>query len=109
MLKILVAVAIAWLIAQAITFTRGCIKNKGCILEYVYKSGDIISGHCASMASLVFIIFLYQGLSPLFAVTLVLSLIVWRDAKKRHTFSSIMRGIILGLIVSYITFLLYPL
>lgn len=109
MIKILIAVVVAWLIAQIITFIKGCSQNGGCKLEYVYKSGDILSGHCASMASLLLALLLFEGFNSLFVATLVLSFIVWRDAAKRHTFNAISFGIILGFIVSYVTFLVLPL
>ena len=84
MIKILIACFIAYLLASLIKITLRIIKDKKIHLELFYKAGGMPSGHSASASALTLSVFFYEGLTSLLAVTLVFSIIVFRDTMLRR-------------------------
>ncbi len=77
MIKLLILLITVWLLAQVIKFTIDRIKNR----KYsFFENGGFPSSHIAVVSALTTAIFLKQGFSDLFIVTLVFSMIVFADA-----------------------------
>ena len=126
--KIIVSCFLAWAIAHAL---KGIIigsKRKKFKWEYVIAAGHMPSSHSGFVSSLVTAVYLDQGITNLFAVSLVFALIVMRDsfgsrfligeqakvinklAKTRlkevtgHKFKEVVVGAIIGVIVTIIVY-----
>jgi acid phosphatase family membrane protein YuiD len=109
MLKILLVPILAWFISHILKLVIFAVKNKRWDIKQLVRAGGMPSGHSATVASLSLAVFFEQGLSPLFVVTLVLSIIVARDTmlrlkEVRHKPLEVLIGIILGLLIAFIVY-----
>jgi acid phosphatase family membrane protein YuiD len=78
---IFIGCLISLLTAQIIKFAVNFIKNRKVNFKMLYSNGAMPSSHSSILATLVFLVGFDQGVkSPLFAVTLVLSLLIIGDA-----------------------------
>jgi acid phosphatase family membrane protein YuiD len=78
----LIAIAAAWIIAQGSKFLITSVKKSGVIdLRQLYTSGNMPSGHSATVVALMTIVGLRNGIdTSIFAVTTLLAAIVMYDA-----------------------------
>ena len=126
--KIIVSCFLAWAIAHALKGIIMGFKRKELKWEYVIAAGHMPSSHSGFVSSLVTAVYLDQGITSLFAVSLVFALIVMRDsfgsrfsigeqakvinkiAKTRlkevtgHKFKEVVVGAIIGIIVTIIVY-----
>jgi len=129
------AFIIAWILSIIIkTALVALKKKKDPDIKDGFKNGGMPSSHSTIVSAITFSIFLTNGLSPTFFVSLVFSMIIISDAfrlrrnvglqaeqlnillKKSkqktvdvvhgHTFAQVIAGILLGIIVSYLMFLI---
>ena len=78
--KILLTILIAVLVAQSTKLLINLIERKSISLKNFFITGGMPSGHSALVISLSSIIYLIEGVSTSFAISLVLAMIVLRDA-----------------------------
>ncbi len=102
--KILISCFLALLVANAIQIINYYVKSKKLDFKRVYKRGGFPSRHSAGVASLVLSVFFREGISTLFIVTLVFSIVVVRDALERHTPKEVLVGLAIGLLASALVF-----
>lgn len=107
MIKILISAIIAVLIAHLIKLLSKFIKTKKFDINQFFKAGGMPSAHSAIVSALALSLYLYEGITSLFIVTLVFSIIVIRDTilrpkEVRHKPSEVLAGIIIGLIIAFI-------
>lgn len=78
----LLAVLLAWLVAQVTKFLLVAVKSKSLQdVSWLYQSGNMPSAHTAIMTSLLTVIGIRDGVdSALFALALVTTLIIAYDA-----------------------------
>lgn len=124
MLNLLIAIAVSALLAQIIDLIIVSVKTKKFILSRLWETGGFPSSHSAGVASLATGVFILEGLSTLFIVTLAFTAIVLRDAvgvrlevgrhskylnkkhktsfneKAGHTPLEVISGIVLGIVIS---------
>lgn len=129
------AFVIAWILSIVIKTSLVAWDNKkNPDITDGFKNGGMPSSHSAVVSAITFSVFMTQGFSPLFFVSLVFSLIIISDAfrlrrnvglqaeqlnmllKKSkqkpinvvhgHTLPQVIAGIILGIVVSYIIFVI---
>ncbi len=133
---ILLAPVFAWFFSQLLKNIFFWYKDKKISKKYVFTDGGLPSSHSAVMTALTTAIFLTEGLTPLFYVSAVVSLVIFRDATgvrletakqaKRinqlfkefdsheialkeligHTRKQVIAGIVVGLVVTIILFFL---
>ena len=133
--KILLAVLFAGFGAQLVKLIALWFKHKSLSFHDLFVTGGMPSSHSAFVVSLTTIIYLVEGPSTAFAISLVLAMIVLRDAygvrrtvgeeglllqqvvkklkiKKKthfamgHTPLQVIAGSIIGFVVAWIVFLL---
>jgi len=109
MLKLIIAPLLAWIIAHSIKIILKYKKIKKIDTELFLKAGGMPSGHSATVAALTYALYLEQGFTALFAVTVIFSLIVIRGTtirpkEQRHKPIEIFAGIFLGLLVTYLIY-----
>jgi uncharacterized protein len=80
MIRILLTVLVATLVAQLLKVVIFYYKEKKYYWKNLVVTGGMPSSHVAMVISLATIIYLYEGLSTLFVVSLTLALIIIRDA-----------------------------
>lgn len=102
--KIIISCFLAWLIANIIQFINYYAKNKSINLKKIYERGGFPSRHSAGISALVLSVFLTEGPSTLSAVTLILSIVIIRDALERHTLKEVLVGLTIGVIVTSLVF-----
>ena len=78
--KILLTIFIAVLVAQSIKLFLNLIERKRTSWKDFFVTGGMPSGHSALVVSLLSIIYLIEGISTSFVISLVLVMIVLRDA-----------------------------
>ena len=78
--KILVAALLAGLIAQFVKLIVISVKHKDLSIHDLYVTGGMPSSHSAFIVGLTTILFLEEGLSSAFTISLVLSIIILRDS-----------------------------
>lgn len=79
--KLLIAVAITLISSQSIKAVVRFVKeNKFSIKSFFFRMGGMPSTHTAIITCLTMSILLLEGISPLFVVSLVLSIVIIRDA-----------------------------
>ncbi len=78
--KIIIALLFAGFGAQLIKLVVFWFKNKKLILHDLIVTGGMPSSHAAFVVSLVTMVYLIEGVSTAFAISLVLAMIVLRDA-----------------------------
>ena len=110
MIKVLIAPLVALFITISIKILLRLIKNKK-ITKNLHKSGGMPSVHAAMVSALTLSLYLYQGFDTLFIVTLIFSLIIIRGTMIRkedikHKLPEILVGIIIGLIISFLIYLI---
>lgn len=78
----LICAGAAWLVAQILKVFTGVFKEKSFnMIELIFGTGGMPSSHTAAVTSLAVACGLSEGLgSPFFAVSVLLTLIVMRDA-----------------------------
>ena len=126
--KLALVVLLSWFIVQLIKGIILTYKYKKFKIKYFYLNGQMPSSHSAAVSSLATAIFLEQGTSTLFVVSVVLALIVMRDAygvrwqvtentkklfpKRKeenqilgHKFKEVFVGSILGILIAIISYL----
>lgn len=123
---LLSATIISVILAQVIDLIISSIKSKKLILNRLWQTGGFPSSHSAGVASLATGIFLIQGLSIPFIISLSFAAVVVRDAigvrqevgnqskylnkkfktrfneKTGHSIKEVIGGIILGVLISLI-------
>jgi len=126
---------VTWIIVYIIkSFYKARQKKTGFNILYGLETGGMPSSHSAVVAAVSMAVFIWQGISPLLIVSLVFSLIVISDAysirrivgihgeiindflkkaKKKpievvygHTFFQVVIGILIGIIVSSLIYLI---
>lgn len=127
--KIIVAGLIAWLIAQLIKVIIAFVKDKKFDFRFFISLGGTPSAHSAFVSALTTSVYLLQGFSILFVVSLAFSIIVFRDAigvrrevgkhaeilnrlnkakklneKVGHDIWDVLAGIVIGVVVAMIVF-----
>ena len=125
--KVIIAGIAAWFIAHLIKVIIASVKEKKFKPEFFISLGGMPSAHSAFVSAIAASIFLLQGVSILFAVSLAFSIIVLRDAvgvrrevgrhaeilnklnkgkrlneKVGHTLSDILVGIVIGVLAALI-------
>ncbi|MDB5183389.1 MAG: putative integral rane protein [Candidatus Saccharibacteria bacterium] len=78
----LIAIAAAWVVAQGAKFLIDSVRNQG-VIDYrqLYSSGNMPSGHSATVIALLTVIGLKSGVeSAIFGVAALLAAIVMYDA-----------------------------
>ena len=78
--KIIIGLSLAALFPQIIKIITESIKSKQFRLSYFFLDGGMPSSHSAFVVALATIIYLQEGVSTAFAISLVLALIIIRDA-----------------------------
>ena len=78
--KIILAIILAGFGVQVIKLIGLWFKHKTLTFHDLIVTGGMPRSHAAFVVSLVTIVFLVEGLSSVFAISLVLALIVLRDA-----------------------------
>lgn len=78
--KILIAGILGGLLAQICKLVIISLKHKRISIHDFFVTGGMPSSHSAFMIALTTIIYFEQGLSPLFTISLILSIIILRDA-----------------------------
>jgi len=126
------SIFIAWIVSCLIKIIIESKKQKKLNLLAGFKNGGMPSSHSALMGSVTFSLFLNQGFSPVFFLSLVISTLILRDAvtvrrevgligeainkllKKEkleviygHTFSQVMAGLLIGIISSSFFFYIF--
>lgn len=78
----IVAAGLAWLVAQGTKYVIHAVKHRDPKnLKQLYLSGNMPSAHSATVAALVIVVGLKDGVGgPLFALALLFALIVMYDA-----------------------------
>lgn len=127
--KIIIAFVCGFVIAQAIKFIIALCKKEKNLWRYLFKSGDMPSGHAASLvAATTFIGFSEGVFSSIFALAICMTGIVLYDAMnvryvvgeqgkalnrliskpirvaEGHTFLEVFVGTILGFLIGFIIF-----
>ena len=74
------SVFIAWLISCIIKITITSIRNKKINISAGFENGGMPSSHAALMSSITMALLLEQGLAPIFFLSLVISTLILRDA-----------------------------
>ena len=128
-IKIIIAFVCGFVLAQLIKFIIALIRGKKNIWKYLVKSGDMPSGHSASLISATTFIGFSEGVtSSVFALAVCVSAIVLYDAMnvryvvgeqgkalnkliskpiriaEGHTFFEVLVGSVLGFFIGYIIF-----
>lgn len=127
------ACAIAWIISVLLKILLSSVlKNKSLDVKDGFKNGGMPSSHSALVTSITFSVFLMQGFSSLFFVSLAFALVIMSDAfmlrynvglqaqelnvllrkaKRKplpvvngHTFVQVLGGAAIGLIVPYLLY-----
>ncbi len=131
-LRIILAFVCGFVVAQTIKFIIALIEKKKNIWQYLLKSGDMPSGHAASLIAATTYIGFSEGIfSSLFALAVCISAIVLYDAMnvryvvgeqgkalnkliskpiriaEGHTFLEVLVGTILGGIIGYLIFVIF--
>lgn len=131
--KVIIAIILAWFIAQAI---KQVINKKFSWKELLIGTGGMPSSHSSTVSGLATMVYLYEGTSLLFIVTFIFSLVVLRDSfgvrrqsqlnaqaintelmkgknhfrkikvQEGHTGKEVLAGIIIGIVVSIVVFLI---
>ena len=126
--NVVISCFLAWTIVHISKGIMLSVKKKGFKLEYLIAAGHMPSSHSGFVSALVASIYLDQGITNLFAVSLVFALVVMRDsfgsrfligehakvinklAKTNlkevtgHRFKEVVVGAIIGIIVSNVIF-----
>jgi hypothetical protein len=124
--RILLAVLLAWFATQLIKAVIGFYRKKKLSLGMIFETGGMPSSHSSTVSALATAVLLTEGVSTSFIVSLVLAFIVIRDAlgvreevQKHamllrkisnekisedvgHTFSQVLVGVIIGVVVASI-------
>ena len=72
----LLSIILAWLVSQTIKVIIMSIKNKRLRLDYYITGSGMPSSHTAIFAALTYSIYLLEGISNLFIVTLMITLVI---------------------------------
>tara|TARA_Y100000310_G_scaffold319710_1_gene375317 strand:- start:4432 stop:4839 length:408 start_codon:yes stop_codon:yes gene_type:complete len=80
MLEILLAVIYSLVVVQGIKGITESFKRKKLEIKNFYKTGGMPSSHAAVVSALALSIYYIEGLSTGFIISLVLAMIVMRDA-----------------------------
>ena len=78
--KVLIAVLLAGFSAQLVKLILYWFKHKSLSWHDLFVTGGMPSSHSAFVVSLATIIYLEEGVTSVFAVSLVLAVIILRDA-----------------------------
>ena len=77
---VLLATITAFLLAQMLKVVTYSLKKKKFYYQALLESGGLPSGHSAMMSGLTMSIYLFEGFSTAFTISLILSLIIMYDA-----------------------------
>ena len=96
-----------WFLSQLIKSFINFLKTKKFSIKQFVDSGGFPSSHSATVSALLTSLFILQGISNLFVVSLIFSLIViknttLREKTTRHNLKEILAGIIIGFLVGII-------
>lgn len=124
--KIFAAVFLTVALIQVAKSLWAASKKEKVGLKSVWVDGGVVSAHSGAVAALCLSILLVEGLSNLFFVCLIFSVIVIRDAvgvrkiarenakilnrkfrlkrevNEGHSFMEILRGVVVGLVVAFL-------
>jgi len=78
--KIILTLAITYLISNLLKIIIKIIKEKKFDILLFFKTGGMPSSHSATITSVTVAIFFVEGITSVFALSLVMSIIVIRDA-----------------------------
>ncbi len=131
-MKIIIAFVCGFVVAQGIKFVVALIKGKKDVWKYLVKSGDMPSGHAASLVSATTYIGFSEGIdSPVFALAICMAGIVLYDAMnvryvvgeqgkalnklipkpiriaEGHTFLEVSVGTVLGILIGFLVFSIF--
>jgi acid phosphatase family membrane protein YuiD len=109
MLKLLLTPILAWLISHTIKVIIFAVKEKKFDIKQFVRAGGMPSGHSATVSALSLAVYFEEGLTSIFVITLIFSIIVIRDTmirpkEKRHTPLQAFTGLLLGLLISWIIY-----
>ena len=78
---VLVSAVLGWLIAQVLKIFSGTLSTRKFHIKYMFANGGMPSSHTATVVALTTSLAVSQGFgSPLFAISVILSIIVMNDA-----------------------------
>ncbi|MFH1803093.1 MAG: divergent PAP2 family protein [archaeon] len=124
--RIFTAVFLTVALIQIVKSFWSASKKEKVGLKSVWVDGGVVSAHSGAVAALCLSILLVEGLSNLFFVCLIFSIIVIRDAvgvrkiarenakilnrkfrlkrevNEGHSFMEILRGVVVGLVVAFL-------
>ena len=79
--KVLIVVAVAWLIAQSIKIITTLVSERRFVAERIFGDGGMPSAHSATVVSLAVMLGHTAGYnSPAFTIALILAVVVMNDA-----------------------------
>lgn len=78
--KIIISAAIACLVSQLVKFITAMFRNKKLDFYKLVETGGMPSAHAAVVSAITSAVYIEQGASALFAITLIISIIFLRDA-----------------------------
>lgn len=78
--KIIISAALGCLVSQTIKFLTAVFRQKKLDFHKLIEVGGMPSAHAAVVAAITSSVYLEQGVSALFAVTLIIAIIFLRDA-----------------------------
>ena len=128
-IKVIISFVCGFAIAQAIKFIIALIRGRKNVWKYLVKSGDMPSGHAASLVAATTFLGFSEGItSSVFALAVCVSAIVLYDAMnvryvvgeqgkalnklipkpiriaEGHTFWEVFVGTLIGLIIGFLVF-----
>ncbi len=113
----LCAIVVSWLICQSIKFILSLKqkpKDKSFVSYFLFvatKMGGVVSSHSVLVSSLIsslIVAIIRIGYDPgSLIITLIIGVIIIRDAKERHSIKEIFLGILLGAIFSTVFSILF--
>ncbi len=103
--NIVISCFLAWLVAQLLKTLLDYLKTKKVHIQKLYQTGGMPSSHSSLVSALAFSIYLTEGFTALFIVSVVMAVIVMRDAiSLRHKPLEVGMGILIGLIITMLVF-----
>src|SRR3989344_3537864 len=134
--KILLSIILAWFVSQTIKVLIMSIKKKKLRLDYYITGSGMPSSHTAIFVALTYSIYLLEGISNLFIVTLIITLVIMdevlgflsiqkivhvlnylldtfevKQTKLRedigHTIPEVIVGFLIGMLVTYYLFFIF--
>ncbi len=128
--KIIISAALVCFVSQLIKFFTAIFRDKKLRFYKFVEAGGMPSAHAAVVSAITTAVYLEQGVSALFAVTLIISVIFLRDAvgirmtvqnqsrilkkitpealklreSEGHKFMELIAGVVLGIIITLLVY-----